>query len=115
MPSENSLTSMILKVERAPDGTRQGSMGGSLWLQAVGPSIQERDLAHVVLTEHLHQQARQAKAEAAVRRSDVAEEVEVVADRGQLHVLLAGLGEQLLVAVLALGAGRQLDASPEQV
>ena len=79
------------------------------------PAVQERDLAHVVLVEQLHQQPRQAEAEAAVRRRAVAEEVEVVLDRAGLDALVARLREQLLVAVLALGAGRQLDAAPQQV
>ena len=70
----------------------------------MGAAVQEGDLAHVVLAEQLHQQAREPEAEAAVRRRAVAEEVEVVLDRLDLDALLARLREQLLVAVLALGA-----------
>ncbi len=84
-------------------------------LKPVRPAVQERDLAHVVLAEHLHQQARQPEAEAAVRRRAVAEEVQVVCDRAGVDALVRGLGEQHVVAVLALGAGRELDAPPEQV
>ena len=32
-------------------------------------AVEEGDLAHVVLTEHLHQQARQPESETAVRRA----------------------------------------------
>ena len=86
-----------------------------LGLQAVRAAVEEGHLAHVVLPEHLHQQAREPEAEAPVRRRAEAEEVEVVLDRPRLDALVLGLREQLLVAVLALGAGRQLDAAPEQV
>src|SRR5437588_5868329 len=78
-------------------------------------AVQERDLAYVVLPEHLHQQTREPEAEAAVRRGAVAEEVEVVLDRTHLHALLLRLREQLRVAVLALRAGGQLDAAPEKI
>ena len=86
-----------------------------LRLEPVRPAIQERDLADVVLVQHLHQQAGEPEAEAAVGRCAVAEEVEVVLDRAGLDALVLGLLQQLLVAVLALGARRQLDAPPEQV
>ena len=65
--------------------------------------------------EQLHQQARQTEPEAAVGRGAEAEEVEVVLDRTGLDALVGRLGQQLLVAVLALGAGRQLDPAPQQV
>ena len=50
-----------------------------------------------------------------MRRRPEAEEVQVVLDRAHLDSLLLGLGQQLLVAVLALRARRQLDAPPQQV
>ncbi len=61
---------------------------GSLGLEPVRPAVQERDLADVVLCQQLHQQAREAEAEAAVGRGAVAEEVEVVADRLGLDALV---------------------------
>src|SRR5438128_4353279 len=83
--------------------------------QPVRAAIQEGDLAHVVLREQPHQQAREAKAEAAVGWAAEAEEVEVVLDRLGLHPLVPGLHDELLVAVLALGTRRQLDSPPQQI
>ena len=67
------------------------------------PAVQEGDLADVVLPEQLHQQAGQPETEAAVGRGAEAEEVEVVLDRPGLDVLVLGLCDELLMAVLALG------------
>src|SRR5213080_1276572 len=83
--------------------------------QPVRAAIQEGDLAHVVLPEQPHQQAREAKAEATVGWAAEAEEVEVVLDRLGLHALVPGLRDELLVAVLALGTSCQLDPPPQQV
>src|SRR5258708_4782455 len=91
------------------------SMGRrALRLQAVGPAVEEGDLAHVLLPQHLHQQAGEPEAEAAVGRGAVTEEVQVVPDRLDLHALLARLLEQHVVAVLRLGAGGDLDGAAGQ-
>src|SRR3984957_2026547 len=135
-PSVSSLTSMLWKVMRSADGTRRARRGeigsrrgdwrpvgagtararrGALRLKTVGAAVQERDLAHVVLPQHLHQQTCQTKAEAAVRGCAVAEEVKVVLDRLDLDLLLLRLRDELLVAVLALCPCGELDAAPKQV
>ncbi len=50
-----------------------------------------------------------------MRRGAVAEAVQVAGERPGVHALLPGLGDQPLVAVLALGAGGDLHALPQQV
>src|SRR5437588_4425753 len=110
-PSRTGVASRILAI--AP--RRGPSPAGRSGLQPVRPAVEEGHLALVVLTEHLHEQARQPEAEAAVRWGAEAEEVEVVLDRRRLDALVLGLGEQLLVAVLSLRAGGELDAAPQQV
>src|SRR5437763_16476355 len=77
--------------------------------QPVGAAVQERDLAHLVLDEQLHEQPREAEAEAAVGRAAVAEEVQVVLDRAGVQPLFLSLRDELRVAVLSLRARRQLD------
>ena len=57
-------------------------------------AVEEGDLAHVVLAEHLHQQTRQPEPETSVRRAAVAEEVEVKLDRPDVDPPVLGLDEQ---------------------
>src|SRR6516164_6749102 len=94
---------------------RERKKASRLRRQPVRPPIQEGHLADVVLAEQLHQQTREPEAEAAVRRRAEAEEVEVVLDRAGLDALVPRLCDQLLVTMLPLRPGRQLDAAPQQV
>jgi uncharacterized membrane protein YbhN (UPF0104 family) len=83
--------------------------------QPVRAAEQERGLPDRVQPQRHHQQAAKAQAEAAVRRAPVAEAVQVVPHRLRAQALLRRLAHQDVVAVLALRARGDLDATPQQV
>jgi hypothetical protein len=56
--------------------------------ESVDASVEERHFAHVLCTQHYHEHAGEAKAVAAVRRTAVAEEVQIVLDRLKREPLL---------------------------
>ena len=78
-------------------------------------SEEEHRLADVLDAQQHHQEARQAKAKAAVRRAAVAEEIQVELDRLQPQAFLQRLLLEDLIAVLALRAGGDLQPVGDQV
>ena len=83
--------------------------------QPVRAAEQERRLPDRVQPQRRHQQAAKAQAEAAVGRAPVTEAVQVVPHRLHAKTLLRRLADQDVVAVLALRARGDLQATPEQV
>src|SRR5918993_4110099 len=96
-----------------PDLRRASEEGSGS--EARGASEKISDLADRRFAEHQHQHAREAHAEAAVRRNAVAEEVEVELQVLRVEPLLLRLLDQDVDPVLALRARGDLDAVVQQV
>ncbi len=89
--------------------------GFPLRSEPVHAAVEKRSFANVLQTEHIHEHAGQAEAEATVRWTAEAEAVKVMMNGLEIESLLLGLLDQNGVAMFTLCACGLFQSFPEQV